>query len=363
VQRTSVNLADGRELIYFGAVPKRPADYPDRRALSRAEVLSQQRFDPLLGEWVIVASHRQSRPVNSTEDHCPLCPSTTTSLTEIPAPAYDVVVLENRFPALGAQDVHTVTAAPEPHPAFDGAVRPAPGRCEVVCFSQDHDASFADLTPDHAAIVLEAWIDRTTELSQLPGVEQVYCFENRGREIGVTLSHPHGQIYAYPFVTARTARMLSMCAAHGRQTGSNLFDEVLAAELSAGSRIVVAGKHWVAFVPRASRWACEVHLYPSRRVPDLAALTEAAKTEFCTLYLDILGRFDRLWGSPAPYVSAVHQAPVREGREQFALHVELFSIRRGVDALQYLAGSELGMGVFAVDADAETTAERLRQLG
>jgi UDPglucose--hexose-1-phosphate uridylyltransferase len=342
VRKTSMDLSDGRELIYFGSEPERPHDYPDTRGLSLTKVASELRYDQLLGEWVVVASHRRERAFRPDDDECPLCPSTAARLTEVPAPTYSVVVFENRFPALGIS---------------------APGRCEVVCFSPDHNASFADLSPGQAAIVVAAWIDRTAELSKLPGVEQVYCFENRGHEVGVTLAHPHGQIYAYPFVTPRTARVLAMCVEYRQRTGQNLFDEVLAGELVQGSRIVASGDHWVAFVPQASRWAHEVHLYPYRRVPDLAALPRAANAEFCELYLDMLRRFDRLAGRPAPYVSAVHQAPVRQGREEFALHIELFSTLLAQDRLQHLAGSELGMGVFATDVVAEESAERLRKLG
>jgi UDPglucose--hexose-1-phosphate uridylyltransferase len=374
MKKTSTHLADGRELFYFGSVPEQPADYPDLRPLSPAQVSSQQRYDPLLDEWVLVASHRQKRTFQPTADQCPLCPSTPTSRTEIPAPEYDVVVFENRFPALapphGLASSGTDSVGPGPAATVRAAEwieapqpLPAVGRCEVVCFSQDHHASFADLTPEHAAIVVEAWIDRTVELSLLPWVEQIYCFENRGRELGVTLPHPHGQIYAYPFVTPRTSRMLSTCDAYRQRTGKNLFDHMLAAELTDGSRIVTAGQHWVAFVPYASRWALEVQFYPTDRIPDLAALTGPARAEFCELYLDMLRRFDRLFGAPVPYISALHQAPVRQGRHEFALHIELFSIQRASSRLQHLAGSELGMGVFATDAVAETTAESLRQAG
>jgi len=232
----------------------------------------------------------------------------------------------------------------------------------VVCFSPDHHASFADLTVGQAATVVEAWTDRTAELSLLPGVEQVFCFENRGQEIGVTLSHPHGQIYAYPFVTPRTSRMLQTSAAYRQRTGRNLFDDMLAAELSDGSRVVSTTDHWAAFVPHAAHWPYEVHLYPRRRVPDLLALAAESKAEFCALYLDLLRRFDRLFDSPAPYISAWHQSPVRQGRQEFALHLELFTIRRASGKLKYLAGSESGMGAFANDIAPETAADRLRQL-
>jgi UDPglucose--hexose-1-phosphate uridylyltransferase len=362
VPKTSVTLADGRTLIYFGAIPQRPADYPDRRDIAPIQVSSQARWDPLLSEWVVIAGHRQDRTFRPADDQCPLCPSRDRYRTEIPAPEYDVVVFENRFPTLQAD---ALRADSEPSLSQEGllAAHPAAGTCEVVCFSQDHDASFADLSPGQAATVMAAWVDRSADLARRPDVEQVYCFENRGTEIGVTLSHPHGQIYAYPFITPRTDRMLASCARYRQSTGRCLFDDVLAAELANPARIVLQGSHWVAFVPHAARWPYEVHMYPRRRVPDLVALPAEARTEFCELYVDLLRRFDRLFDGPAPYISAWHQAPVRRPHPDFALHLELFTIRRAPAKLKYLAGSESGMGAFANDVAPEAAADRLRRLG
>jgi UDPglucose--hexose-1-phosphate uridylyltransferase len=377
-RKTTVTLSDGRALMYFGAIPERPADYPDRRQLAAVPVQSQARWDRLLGEWVVIAGHRQDRTFQPADDLCPLCPSSAGSHTEIPAPEYEVAVFENRFPTLktagtGSRDQPNGANGP----AFPVAgtplgadsqlsmlsSRPAAGRCEVVCFSSDHAASFADLNPRQVATVMAAWVDRSSELARQPGVEQVYCFENRGAEIGVTLSHPHGQIYAYPYITPRTDRMLAFCVSYLRETGRNLFDDMLAAERTDSSRIVLQGSHWTAFVPYAARWPYEVHLYPHRRVPALTMLTEPAKAEFCELYLDLLRRFDRLFDGPAPYISAWHQAPVHRGGDIFALHLELFTIKRAPSKLKYLAGSEAGMGAFANDITPEAAAGRLRQLG
>jgi UDPglucose--hexose-1-phosphate uridylyltransferase len=356
--RASITLADGRELIYFGESADKAAGYPDLRPLGRADPHSQVRYDPLLGEWVIVAGHRQDRTFLPPAGHCPLDPSQPGQLTEIPAPSYEVAVFENRFPSLvpGGGGAPAQNAGGGVLPA-----RPGNGRCEVVCFSPDHSASFADLTRDQAALILEAWIDRSAALAALPGVEQVYCFENRGPEIGVTLSHPHGQIYAYPFVTPRTSRMLSTSAEYRRETGRNLFEAVLSAERSDGSRVVTTSGHWTAFVPHAARWPYEVHLYPHRRVPDLQSLTGQERDELCVMYLDLLRVFDRLFDSPTPYISAWHQAPVRHGRQEFALHLELFTIRRAPGKLKYLAGSESGMGAFTADIAPETAASVLRE--
>jgi UDPglucose--hexose-1-phosphate uridylyltransferase len=363
-RKTTVTLADGRTLTYFGSIPARPADYPDRRQLAPAVHQSQARYDWLLGEWVVIAGHRQDRTYQPPDSECPLCPSTSGNYTEVPAPEYEVVVFENRFPAFTGNATGT-PAALAPPTGRDGLLctRPAAGRCEVVCFTQRHDASFADLSPAQAATVMAAWVNRSAELARHPGVAQVYCFENRGAEIGVTLSHPHGQIYALPYVTPRTARMLQSSASYRRETGRNLFDDLVAAELADSARIVLTGTHWVALVPHAARWPYEVHLYPRRRVPDLPALTAAARAEFCELYLDLLRRFDRLFGQPAPYISAWHQAPVQGDRGDFALHLELFTVRRAPGKLKYLAGSESGMGAFANDITPEVAASRLRELG
>ena len=177
----------------------------------------------------------------------------------------------------------------------------------------------------------------------------------------MTLSHPHGQIYAYPFVTPRTARMLATVALPPGP-GRNLFDDVLAAELADGSRTVIAGEHWTAFVPHAARWPYEVHLYPRRRVPDLPALTAAERTSSATSTWTCCAGSTGSSTPLRPYISGWHQAPVRAAGREFALHLELFTIRRAPGKLKYLAGSESGMGAFANDIRPETAAATLREL-
>ncbi|MEU0739047.1 galactose-1-phosphate uridylyltransferase [Streptomyces sp. NPDC006134] len=350
MKKTSTRLADGRELIYYDLRDDTVRDAVDRRPLERTVTTSEIRRDVLLGDSVAIASHRQGRTYHPPADECPLCPSQGERLSEIPDSSYDVVVFENRFPSLAGDS----------------------GRCEVVCFTSDHQASFADLSEEQARLVLDAWTDRTSELSHLPSVEQVFCFENRGAEIGVTLGHPHGQIYAYPFTTPRTALMLRSLAAHQEATGGeNLFDAVVEGE-RAGERVVLEGEHWVAFVPYAAHWPYEVHLYPKRRVPDLLGLDEAARAEFPRVYLELLRRFDRIFGEgepPTPYIAAWHQAPFGQleefdgvSRDDFALHLEIFTIRRTSGKLKFLAGSESGMGVFINDVPPERAAERLREV-
>ena len=140
--------------------------------------------------------------------------------------------------------------------------------------------------------MLDAWIDRTEAMAALPSVEQVFCFENRGEEIGVTLGHPHGQIYGYPFVTPRTRTMLESARHYRERTGGDVFADRVAAELADGSRVVTSSEHWVAFVPFAARWPVEVHLYPRAGVPDLPALDADARDDFPA---DLPRRAARRW--------------------------------------------------------------------
>jgi UDPglucose--hexose-1-phosphate uridylyltransferase len=366
IWKNSGRLADGREIIYFDESPGLGrAEVRDSRELAAMPggwdpPESGLRWDPLAGEWVVIAAQRQDRTFLPPPEACPLDPSAPGRPTEIPADGYDVVVFENRFPSLrgaagGTAAPHLVT------PSGLMVDYPAHGRCEVVCFTADHGSSFARLSPRRVRTVLEAWADRTAVLGAMPGISQVYCFENRGEEIGVTLHHPHGQIYAYPFVTPRTRRMLEMAAAYTARTGGNLFDDLTAAEVAAGTRMVTRNAEWIAFVPAAARWPYEVMIFPARRVPRITELDEAARDGFAGLYLDVLNRLDALFGAPLPYIAAWHQAPSGPGHEAFAAHLQVLSVRRAPGKLKYLAGSESGMGVWINDIMPETAARRLRE--
>ena len=369
VRITRTRLADGRALTYYddsepyvsGAATRALHDPRDLRS---GPAQPTMRLDVLTGEWVILAPHRMDRTHLPAAANCPLCPSRNGMVTEIPAEDCDVVVFDNRFPSL------TTPTAPVPALADGDPLwpqQPATGRCEVICFTGEHNASFAELAPGRAATVIEAWADRTRALSTVSGVKQVFCFENRGTETGVTLHHPHGQIYAYPFVAPRTERLLARAAAHRASTGRDLLSDVLAAELRAGTRVVHQGSAWTAYVPAAARWPVELHLMPHRAVPDLAGLDSGERAELATLYPALLRRVDEFFTDqgdpgPVPYVAGWHQAPIGPGRELTRLHLQLFSVRRAAGKLKYLAGSESGIGVWLNDTTPERIAHRLREL-
>lgn len=349
-------LADGRELLFFAMPGHVPAPVPDRRPLpERDPAPSELRYDRTTGQWVIIAAHRQDRTYRPPATQCPLCPGPTGMTSEVPAPGYDVVVFENRFPSLAGTGIIS-------DPGDDAFVSAAPaGRCEVICFSADHTGSFAGLDIGHARLVVEAWRHRTADLLTRPGVAQVFCFENRGEEIGVTLSHPHGQIYAYPYVTPRTALMLQQARRHRARHGSNLFADLLAREVADGARVISHGELFTVFVPFAARWPVEVHIYPNRLVRNITELTGAELDEFAVTYRDVLRRFDRMYSSPLPYMSALHQ--YTDAQRDGYFHVELMSIRRSAAKLKYLASAESAMDAFISDVTPETVAARMRELG
>lgn len=358
VTRNDRVMSDGRIIRYYDTDGQmRTAE--DQRPPEDQPAIGELRLDPLLNEWVAMAPHRQGRVFLPPKELCPLCPTVDGLLTEIPESAYDVVVFDNRSPSLRPPEASW--ALPEiTGPATP--IVPAAGACEVLCFTPNHGRSFCDLSPRQVRTVLEAWRDRTEELSQRDFIEQIFPFENRGEEIGVTLSHPHGQIYAYSYLPPRTQRMLAAAQEHHQKTGRVLFDDLLAREIKDEIRIVAQNDHWVAFVPFAARYPFEIHVAPRMPVADLTELSSAACDAFPEIALEVLQRLDGVFNMPMAYIAAWHQAPVREGRDLMRLHWQITSVRRAPGKLKYLAGSESAMGAFIMDMRPEQSAAQLRHV-
>ena len=190
----------------------------------------------------------------------------------------------------------------------------------------------------------------------MDGVAQVFPFENRGEAIGVTLHHPHGQIYAYPYVTPRTTKLIASIDA----VGPDLFQQILDSE-RASDRVVLSGEHWTAFVPFAARWPIEVHMLPHRHIPDFAATSSEERDELAGLYLRLLRGIDKLYDTPTPYIAAWHQAPVSDHRDEIRLMLQVTSPRRAESKLKFLAGSEAAMGAWIGDVPPEQSAAFIRE--
>jgi UDPglucose--hexose-1-phosphate uridylyltransferase len=310
------------------------------------------RRDVLTGEWISVAPQRNQRAHLPSQESCPLCPQTNANPSEIPGP-FDVAVFDNRSPSFGpsAEEVPILDSA-----SF-GDEQPAVGRCEVVVFSADHHGSFSTLGPERIDTVVAAWTHRTQELKSLPGVKTVFPFENRGEDIGVTLHHPHGQIYSYPFIPPRTSQLLASSGQHG----PGFFEDYLEFE-SASERRVWRGEHFTAFVPFGARWPIEFIVMPDRNVGDFTDLSGEERAELVQALPQLLGAVDRLYDSETGYIAAWYQAPTGISGDEFRFHFRLTSPRRSENKMKFLAGSETAMGAFILDVRPEEQARRLREV-
>lgn len=319
--------------------------------------MSELRWNPLLGEWVATATHRQERTFLPPEDFCPLCPTKPGGFpTEVPEPDYDIVVFENRFPSL----------RPSPDtPAVEGSdlypVRPGEGICEVVLYAPRHHSTLAQESVEQIFKLIRVWRDRFAELGARDYVHYVFIFENKGEQIGVTLHHPHGQIYGYPFVPPVIRKELDRARRHRQESGRCLLCDILLEEQKDGRRIIVENDSFSAYIPFFARWPYEVHVVSRRHLQALTDFSEIEEKDLACVLKSLLVAYDRLFDRPFPYMMVLHQRP-SDGAEYdyYHFHMEFYPPLRAANRLKYLAGSETGAGMFINDTLAEEKAEELR---
>lgn len=320
--------------------------------------MSELRWHPLLEQWVITATHRQDRTFFPPDDYCPLCPTREGGFpTEVPSEDYELVAFENKFPSL--------RRCP-PEPAVEGSnlykVRPAAGVCEVLLYGPEHDGTLTDKSVDQIERLVHVWTDRYVELGALDFVDYVFIFENKGKEIGVTLNHPHGQIYAYPFIPPIVDRELSACRKHEQATGNCLLCDIIAEEMSDGRRLVTQNDDFVAFIPFYARYPYEVHILPRRHCLCLPDFTDSERRSLAEILKIVLLKYDNLWGFSLPFMMVLHQKPTDgEAHDYYHFHIEFYPPYRTREKLKFLAGSESGAGVFINDTLAEEKAKELRE--
>jgi UDPglucose--hexose-1-phosphate uridylyltransferase len=346
---------DGRYLILYAREPLPRSLQAPSASATPINPNSHLRWHPLRGEWVAYAGHRQNRTFLPPPEYNPLAASADPSHpTEVPAGPWEVAVFENLFPTL------TPLAHDPPHLIVP--TRPGHGACEVVVFTQDPSTSLGQLPLEHVRLLVDVWAQRYEELGARDDVQYVFPFENRGVEVGVTLHHPHGQIYAYPFVPPIPARELDEQRAYYERHGRGLLADHLRAEIADGpQRILYIGPHVVALVPVCARYPYEVWVAPLRAAASLADLTAEERNDFARALKIVLLKYDGLWQRPFPYIMVFHQAPT-DGRPhpEAHVHVEFYPAYRMPNRLKYLAGSEIGAGVFTADTLPDDKAAELR---
>lgn len=352
--RVDLRKPDGRRLMLYSRSPIAEGLVAPSPSAERDEPNPHMRWHPLRGEWVAYAAHRQTRTFLPPPDFNPLRPTVDPAQpTEVPSGDYDVAVFENLFPTF-AESAHGAPSSLLP-------TAPARGACEVVVYTQDPSASLGSLPLDHVALLVDVWADRTTELGPREDVKYVFPFENRGVEVGVTLHHPHGQIYAYPFVPPVMAQELSCQQAFYAEHGKGLLAEHTRQELEDGRRMLYRGPHCVAYVPACSRWAYEIWVVPVPGAPFLADLAPEERLDLARALKTALLKLDGLWGRPMPLIMAFHQAPTDgTAHPEAHAHIQIYPWMRMEGRVKYLAGSEIGAGVFTADTVPEDKAAELQ---
>ncbi|MDY4678717.1 MAG: galactose-1-phosphate uridylyltransferase [Bifidobacterium tsurumiense] len=394
IRITPTTLSDGRDFFYLDDEPQfvsgeKTRELKDSRPLAYrfapqldAEgnevpyAAPQMRRDPLTGDWIPMATARMNRPITAgpgaTAKGNPLAarkPGDPYQDGEVPDTDYNVVVFENRFPSMvrvpGADESVSYI---NDNPLWEKKL--AVGRCEVICFDSNETGLPADLPVSRLRTVVEAWAFRTAEISQMEGIEQIFPFENHGQEIGVSLAHPHGQIYCYPFIAPKMEQELQHTEAYFERTGGNLLKDIMQGELEAQERIVMRNHSWVAYVPAAARWPLEVHVAPVRDVLTLDELNDQERWDLAQMYSTLLKRGNAFFdtgdgkGMDLPYIAAWHQAPIHDTRrDHYRLNLQFFSFRRAANKIKYLAGSESGMAAWISDTTPELIASRFHELG
>jgi len=321
--------------------------------------MSELRWNALLSEWTITATHRQDRTFLPPRDFCPLCPTRPGGApTEIPRDNFEIAVFENRFPSLQRMP---------PGPAVEGTdlspVMPAIGACEVIVYSPQHDTTLGGASLEQIERLITVWAHRTLELGAREEIDYVFIFENRGEAIGVTLHHPHGQVYAYPHLPPIAAREAAAEREHRERHASCLLCDLAVDERRDGRRTVIETPGWRGGVPFAARWPFEVHLAPTRHVGWLHELDPDERSGLALGLKTLLLKYDALFGFPLPYIMAIHQRPTDGADHDDHLHIEFYPPNRSATKLKYLAGSEAGAGAFINDTLPEETATLLRDVG
>ena len=328
----------------------------------------EERWHPLREEWVIVAAHRQDRPwsgstINKSASalppyvsDCYLCPGNARVSGAINPQYEQTYVFDNDHPCVSPTAPSDLETPPSLYQN-----RSARGVARVVCYSPKHNLTLAELNVDQIQQLLHVWREQYDELGRMPDIKHVLVFENKGDLVGVSNPHPHCQIYATNFIFKTIETEARVSQRYQDQTGRVLFQDIIAAEHEAGTRIIAENESAIAFLPYFARYAYEVFVAPKRTHPSLATLSAEEIRDFASVLKDVLVRLDNLWQMPFPYVMPLHQAPTDGGDYSgFHFHIEFHPPLRKPDLLKFLAGPEIGGGNFLSDTSPEEKAAELR---
>lgn len=317
--------------------------------------MPELRFNPLLGTYTMVATNRQQRP-HLPEDNCPFCPGSG----KVPDD-YEVLVYNNDFPTLSEQPEAVASGSSFYH------VEPAYGKCEVILYTADHNSSLSQLSVEQIKKVVDVWAQRTAALSKDEKIKYIFPFENKGVEVGVTMHHPHGQLYAYPFIPLKLKTELCNCRKYFIDTGSCFFTDMNLAEKQEAKRMVFENESFAVYIPYFTDYPFGVFIVTKTGKSNLAEMDEKENAELAEALKKVTAAFDKLFNKSFPYMMCVHQAPVNSPEygnvsDYFHFHIEFYPPLREENKIKWYASSEMGAWAAANTLSVEECAGRLREL-
>ncbi len=314
--------------------------------------MQELRYNPITDEWVIVSSSTQKRPVSPPKSSCPICPGGV----EFPNEDYDLVAFENRYPSL-RKDAPEVESNDGPFKK-----RRAQGVCEVIVYTKEHNSALSRMDQNQVEKLVYMWRDRTKELSSYEFIKYVFIFENRGKEVGASLPHPHGQIYAFPFIPKRIEAKISAMEKYHRENGRCVICDVLQKE--SGERTVYENGTFIALVPFYARFPFEVHIYPKRHVSSVLQLHQNEIKDLAEVLRTVTKKYDKLFDQEFPYMMMLFQSPVNslDVDDIFHFHIEFNPPKRDKDKLKWMASVETGTWTFINPVVPEEAAKMLREV-
>ena len=313
--------------------------------------MAEMRWHPFIKDWVMIASHRQNRP-QMPKDWCPFCPGSG----QVPD-SYDVLMYQNDFPALSQ-----TPPAPDDVANDFFKVKEAYGKCEVVLYSPDHTATLPQLPLSHISKIVSLWTERFAAISADKNIKYVFIFENRGDVVGVTMPHPHGQIYGYSGIPKKIELELASSKEHFEEHQSCLFCDHLEQENAFEKRIIFKNEHFTVFLPFFTEYPYGVYIQSNRHVQTICELTESEKESLAKTVKETAGMLDSLFDYQFPYMMCMHNAPVNgeSTEDYYHFHIEFFPPMRAADKQKFNASSETGVWAHCNPPSPEEKAEELR---
>lgn len=312
--------------------------------------MAELRWHPLTKDWIMIASHRQNRP-QMPKDYCPFCPSFGN------VPDYEVLEYDNDFPAL-SQD------PPVPDDVANEFFKVAPsyGKCEVILYSPGHTTTLPELSDEHMKKLVDLWCERFSKMAEDENIKYVFPFENRGEVVGVTMPHPHGQMYGYSFIPKKLQLETASAKEYYEEKGACIFCDMLKNELEAKQRIIFQNEYFTVFLPFYCEYPYGVYIMANRHFPVMTDMTEEEKSALGVTIRDTVGMLDSLFDYRFPYMMCMHSAPVNSGdySKDFHFHIEFFPPMRSAEKQKFNASSETGVWAHCNPTCPEQTSEELR---